>query len=105
MSRIRAKNTIPELILKKEMKLHGFVHQPKNTPGNPDFINYKNKTVVFIDGCFWHKCPLCFKEPKSNKRYWLPKLERNTVRAKEIGIAYKTAGWKVVRIWEHKLKR
>jgi len=105
MSRITSKETAPELILKREMKLQGFIYQPKNALGNPDFIHHKNKIVVFIDGCFWHICPKCFKEPKSNKRYWMPKLERNTIRDKEIKITYKTAGWNVVRIWEHELKR
>lgn len=104
MSQIRSKKTIPELILKKEMKFHGFIYQPKNAPGNPDFVNWDKQIAVFIDGCFWHKCPKCFKNPKSNKKYWLPKLERNVVRRKEIEKAYKIIGWKVLRIWEHELK-
>ena len=49
-------------------------------------------------------CPKCFIEPKSNKGYWLPKLERNAVRDKEIETAYKNEGWKVLRIWEHRLR-
>ena len=101
MSRIRSKNTKPELILKKKLK--GFKYHPK-VYGSPDFINYKKKTAVFIDGCFWHKCPIHFKYPKSNRKYWLPKLKRNAVRDKEIETAYKNSGWKVKRIWEHKLK-
>lgn len=104
MSRIKSNKTIPELTLKKEMKLHGFSYQPKKTVGNPDFINWCEKIAVFIDGCFWHKCPKCFKKPKSNKKYWFPKLERNVIRREEIKKAYKTSGWKVLRIWEHELK-
>ena len=104
MSKIRFKNTNPEILLKKELRFHGFKYQPKNIFGNPDFINHKTKTVVFIDGCFWHKCPKCFKEPKSNKQYWLPKLERNTIRREEIKKTYKISGWEVLRIWEHTLK-
>jgi DNA mismatch endonuclease (patch repair protein) len=105
MSRINSKETIPELILKKEMKHHGFIYQPKNTFGNPDFIHKDKKIVLFIDGCFWHMCPNCFKYPKSNRKYWLPKLRRNDVRAKEVELAYKNEGWDVIRIWEHELKR
>ncbi len=101
MSRIKSRNTKPELILKK--KIRGFVYQPKAF-GNPDFINYKNKVVIFIDGCFWHKCPIHFVNPKSNKKYWLPKIERNILRDKEVDFAYKNSGWKVERIWEHKIK-
>jgi len=87
MSRINSKHTHPEIILKKELKLHSFIYQPKNIFGNPDFINKKSKIIVFIDGCFWHKCPRCYKEPKSNREYWLPKLEKNAIRDKEIDIA------------------
>ena len=101
MSRIRSRNTNPELILKKKLK--GFIYHPK-TFGNPDFINYKKKEVVFIDGCFWHKCPKHFIAPKSNKIYWLPKLKKNVLRDSEINLAYKNSKWKVVRIWEHELK-
>jgi DNA mismatch endonuclease (patch repair protein) len=101
MSKIRSRNTQPEL--KYGLKNLHLKYQPKIF-GSPDFIGWAEKTVVFIDGCFWHKCPKHFIEPKSNKKYWLPKLERNAVRDKEITIAYKTAGWNVIRIWEHDLK-
>jgi DNA mismatch endonuclease (patch repair protein) len=101
MSRIKSRNTKPELILKQKLK--GFNYQP-NVFGNPDFIDWKNKIAVFIDGCFWHKCPKHFIEPKSNRTYWLPKLNKNTIRDKEINLAYKNSGWNVIRIWEHKLE-
>jgi len=102
MSKIKSSHTKPELILKKYLK--EFNHNPKRIFGNPDFINFKEKVVIFIDGCFWHKCPIHYKEPKSNKRYWIPKLEKNVIRDKENAIAYKNAGWGVIRIWEHELK-
>ena len=99
MARIRSKNTLPELNYKK--RAEGFIYHPKNIFGKPDFINYNKKTVIFIDGCFWHKCPTHYVPPKTNKQYWLPKLEKNVVREQEIKIAYESAGWKVIRIWEH----
>jgi len=102
MSRIRSRYTKPELRFLKKLK--GFVYQP-NAFGRPDFISYKERIAVFIDGCFWHKCPLHFIAPKSNKKYWLPKIERNALRDKEITLAYEKAGWKVQRIWEHELKQ
>jgi len=102
MSSIKRSHTKPELFLKNKIK--DFEYQPKNAHGNPDFINYKKKIVLFTDGCFWHKCPLHYKEPKSNKSYWLPKLERNEIRDKEINKAYEIAGWAVIRLWEHELK-
>jgi len=101
MSRIRRRDTNPEIILKRNFK--DFIYHPKNIFGNPDFINYKKKIIIFIDGCFWHKCPKHFIQPKSNKKYWLPKLERNSIRDKEINITYKNSFWKVKRIWEHEL--
>lgn len=102
MSQIKRSHTKPELILKKFLK--GFKHNPKGIFGNPDFINWKKKTVVFLDGCFWHMCPIHYKEPKTNKKYWIPKLLKNVIRDKEADIAYKNAGWKVLRIWSHELK-
>lgn len=103
MSRIRSSGTKVELKHKVE-NLH-LEYQPKGLFGNPDFINWKKKIVVFIDGCFWHKCPEHFIEPKSNRKYWLPKLEKNVIRGQETDIAYENVGWGVVRIWEHDLKR
>jgi len=97
----RSLDTKPELKYKAEnfnLDYHPEVF------GNPDFIDWKNKIVVFIDGCFWHKCPKHFIAPKSNRKYWLPKLEKNVLRDNEINLAYKTSGWKVVRIWEHNLR-
>ena len=72
--------------------------------GKPDFVSKQQKIVMFIDGCFWHKCPKHFKEPKSNMEYWTKKIKRNVARDKEINKHYNSLGWKVIRIWEHKLK-
>lgn len=104
MSKINSKDTNPEITLKKELKIHGFIYHPKNTFGRPDFINKNSKTIIFIDGCFWHKCPRHYKEPKSNRKYWIPKIERNAVRDREVDITYRKSGWMVIRIWEHELE-
>lgn len=101
MSKIRSSNTKPELIHKAK-NLH-LDYQP-DIFGRPDFADWKNKIVVFIDGCFWHCCPSHHRKPQSNREYWIPKLERNMIRAKEVEIAYKNSGWKVVRIWEHNVE-
>lgn len=100
MSSIKCCNTKPELLLKKLLK--DYEYQSK-TFGRPDFINYKKRTVIFVDGCFWHQCPIHSKKPKQNKAYWIPKIKRNVTRAKEVEIAYKNSGWNVVRIWEHEI--
>ena len=103
MSRIRGKNTKPEL-KHKAKNLH-LEYQPKSLFGSPDFIDWKNKTAIFIDGCFWHKCPIHYKAPKSNRKYWIPKLNKNVLRDGEVNLAYKNSGWKIVRIWEHNFKK
>jgi len=100
MSKIKSFNTQPELSLKRILR--GYEFQLKMF-GRPDFVNHKKKIVLFVDGCFWHQCPIHSKKPVQNVQYWLPKLERNVTRAREVEIAYKNSGWKVVRIWEHQI--
>lgn len=100
MSRIKGKNTKPEVLIKSFLEKRGFIYQPK-IYGNPDFISYNNKIAIFIDGCFWHKCPTHFKEPASNVEFWKNKINENVRRDKEITLNYRNSGWKVIRIWEH----
>lgn len=104
MSKIKASNTTLEIALKNLLMAFGFTYQPKNFYGKPDFVNKKSKIIIFIDVCFWHKCPKHYIEPKSNKKYWIPKIKRNVQRRREVKNYYKKKGWKVMRIWEHSLK-
>lgn len=101
MSQIKGRNTKPELILRKRLK--GFIYQPKEF-GKPDFINYKKRIVVFVDGCFWHKCPVHFNKPKTNTKFWENKINENFRRDKEITLNYKSSGWRVIRVWTHQIK-
>lgn len=103
MSQIRNRNTKPELKLRGFFENRGFIYQPR-LYGKPDFINYQKKIVIFVDGCFWHKCPRCFKLPKTNKKFWKDKINENVKRDKEITLNYKNSGWNVFRIWEHDIK-
>ena len=105
MSMIKASRTKPELKIKKFMKILGFTYQPKNIVGKPDFANKKQKIAVFVDGCFWHKCPKCYKKPKTNTKFWNDKINKNVERDKKINIVLKKNGWKVIRLWEHSLKK
>jgi DNA mismatch endonuclease (patch repair protein) len=73
-------------------------------PGRPDFTFRKQRVVVFIDGCYWHRCPTCNWTPTSNTDYWLPKLERNVAKDREADRQLAERGWTVVRIWEHELR-
>ncbi len=67
----------------------------------PDIVFPRKKIAVFIDGCFWHSCPIHGHLPKSNQQYWAPKLERNRQRDRRNDAALLAAGWKVLRFWEH----
>lgn len=71
--------------------------------GNPDIILKHLKVAVFLDGCFWHHCPECYREPKSNRDYWIPKIERTVERDVENRKKLENDGWKVVRLWEHEV--
>lgn len=104
MSMIHSKNTKPELVARPLMRKLGFSYQPCMY-GKPDFASSKEKTVVFIDGCFWHKCPRHFKLPKSNTAYWRKKIDRNVLRDRQVNTYYKKKGWKVARVWEHEIAK
>ncbi len=107
MSRIRSKNTRPEIILRKAISKTGIRGYRLNCglSGKPDIVFPKRKIVIFIDGCFWHKCPKCFKSPKTNKKFWLEKIEGNKRRDIKVNRHYKKMGWRIIRIWEHDLKK
>jgi DNA mismatch endonuclease (patch repair protein) len=72
--------------------------------GRPDFIFREEKVAVFVDGCFWHACPRCYRAPSSNKKYWTEKRARNSRRDKIVGKLLRQSGWGVIRIWEHELR-
>ena len=105
MSLIKSKNTKLEVGFRKKLWSKGLrykLHYKIN--GNPDLAIVSKKTAIFIDGCFWHKCPKHYREPSSNKKYWNLKIERNVQRAKEVNKELKKQGWKVLRFWEHDIK-
>jgi len=104
MSQIRGTKTKPELIVKRNIDGRKLRYPPKGIPERPDFANKTKKVAVFIDGCFWHKCPRCYKPPKSNKKYWKAKIERNTKRDRHVNRKMKKDGWTVIRFWEHQVK-
>jgi DNA mismatch endonuclease, patch repair protein len=69
----------------------------------PDFLFREARLAVFVDGCFWHQCPLHSNKPTSNSEYWTTKLQRNVARDRRATRALKAAGWAVLRVWEHEL--
>lgn len=103
MSKIRSKSGIE--ILPRYLKGNYLRRHPKGIFGNPDFANKRWKIAVFIDGCFWHKCPKHYRLPKSNKKFWSAKIKRNIVRDKVVNEKLRILRWIVIRIWECELKR
>ena len=105
MSKVKSKNTELEISFRKRLwnkKNHYRLHY--KITGKPDLVFVSRRVAIFIDSCFWHKCPLHHRQPNSNKDYWIPKLKRNEERAKEVNKTLLRKGWKVVRIWEHEIK-
>jgi DNA mismatch endonuclease (patch repair protein) len=86
-----------------QLGLRGWKVRP-NFKFSPDFIFEKEKIAIFIDGCFWHGCPICKKYPLSNMKYWDKKINRNMNRDKKANKELTEQGWKVLRFWEHELK-
>ena len=107
MSKIKSKDSKIEVEFRKAIWKAGFRYRknPANYFGKPDLVLKKYKTVIFIDSCFWHGCKKHCRLPATNKKYWNEKIERNKKRDKEVNRYYKKIGWKVVRIWEHNLKK
>jgi DNA mismatch endonuclease (patch repair protein) len=107
MSKIRGKNTKPELSFRRfiwEKGIRGYrLH--KKIPGKPDLFFGPRKVAVFIDGCFWHQCPKCYREPKTNKRFWKEKIRRNIARDLAADVALREMGIKPVRLWEHEVMK
>ena len=108
MSRIRSKNTKPEIIVRKYLFSHGFRYRVnvKRLPGTPDIVLRKYRTVIFVNGCFWHGHEGCryFVLPKSNVDFWKAKIERNRQRDLNARIRLRDMGWHVIQLWECQLK-
>lgn len=109
MSRIKASGTVPErqlydlvrLVLGRRWRIDSNV---QNLPGRPDIVIRSLSLVIFMDGCFYHSCPVHGHIPKSNKAYWSPKLGRTTQRDKSNRRRLRSRGYAVWRFWEHDLK-
>ena len=77
---------------------------PKNLPGKPDFVFRTRSLVVFVDGCFWHGCPMCGHAPKKNSQFWKAKLQRTRERDLATAQDLNALGFVVLRFWEHQLQ-
>jgi len=107
MRAVKSKNSNMELFVRRELYKRGYRYRANVSKlfGKPDIVFRKRKLVIFLDSCFWHGCRYHCRMPASNRTYWKAKIERNRKRDKEVFGYYKKDGWKVLRFWEHKIKK
>ena len=109
MSAVKAKDTKPEVRLRKELckrSLRGYRLHRKDLPGRPDIVWMKKKVAVFVNGCYWHRCPYCNPSfPRKNVDFWEAKFKANRERDLRIETQLAQDGWKVVTIWECQVKK
>jgi DNA mismatch endonuclease (patch repair protein) len=107
MSRIRSKNTKPEIAVRKMLHQRGIRYRlhAKDLPGIPDLSNKSKKFAVFVNGCFWHQHEGCKRAniPKSNKDYWIPKLDKNVEKQRKNLALLNKMGFKTYVVWECEL--
>lgn len=108
MSHIKSKNTKPEVLVRRFLFANGFrfrLHR-KDLPGKPDIVLPKYKTVIFINGCFWHGHSGCkyASIPETNREFWQTKISANIERDKSTFSKLESIGWRVIEIWQCQLK-
>lgn len=108
MSRIRSENTKPEMLVRRFLHTSGFRYRlhDKNLPGKPDIVLPKFRTVIFVNGCFWHGHEDCryYTVPKTRTEWWLNKIKGNMMKDANAAKALRKTGWKIIKIWECDLK-
>jgi len=104
MSRFRGKDTKPEILVRQALHRAGrrFRVNVRNLPGKPDIVMRKDRTIIFVHGCFWHSHQNCSiaRVPKTKPEFWKAKFASNLERDERVAQALRTAGWRVIVIWE-----
>lgn len=106
LSKVPQRNTEPELAIRRVLFARGLRYRVHYSPFpgtrlNVDIAFTKQRVAVFVDGCFWHGCPLHFKPPRNNRAWWLQKIRRNSQRDTRNDRYLRDHGWEVLRVWEH----
>lgn len=106
MARLGQRDTVPEIALRSELHRRGLRFRVDQTPvpgirSRADIVFRRVRLAIYVDGCFWHRCPEHGEIPKSNRAYWEPKLARNVERDRQTKDALEEAGWTVLRFYEH----
>lgn len=114
MAAVRSRNTGPEVMLRREVWRRGLrFFTPRGwkrlsgtqIAGSPDVIFPASRLAVFVDGCFWHGCPVHYTEPEDNREFWQKKLQTNRNRDQKVNEQLRAEGWTVLRLWEHELRK
>lgn len=106
MRSIRKSGTSPELRLRLGLArkgVSGWIVNCKEVEGNPDLMFWSQRLAVFVDGCFWHGCPICGHTPQRNNPFWTEKFRTNRRRDKQVNRALRMSGIEVMRFWEHQI--
>ncbi len=105
MARIKGRNTSPELALRRALWAAGLRYRlHRKLPGTPDVAFVGARVAVFMDGCFWHGCPLHYSFPSTRPEFWAAKLRGNVERDSRVDTQLAELGWTTLRFWEHELK-
>lgn len=108
MRRVKGRDTAPEMKVRRMLRAAGIGYRLGGCglPGRPDVVMKGRKVVLFVHGCFWHghDCPRGARKPQTNAEYWITKIERNRARDRRVAAALSAAGWRVVTVWECRLR-
>lgn len=106
MSQIKGRDTKPELRLRRALWAKGLRYRlGRDVHGRPDVVFKGARVAVFVDGCFWHSCPIHGVQPKGNTEFWRIKLAKNVERDRVVTQTLRREGWRVLRFWEHDVER
>jgi DNA mismatch endonuclease, patch repair protein len=107
MSRIRGRDTGPELLFRRALWARGLRYRlhARELQGRPDLVFPRPRVAVFIDGCQWHGCPEHYVRPRSNEAFWTAKLAQNVSRDRRQTAQLEAGDWRVIRVWEHDIRR
>ncbi len=106
MARIRGKDTGPELMLRRALRARGVRYRPnlQGVAGKPDIAFPREKVAAFVHGCFWHGCPIHYRQPKTRAGFWRNKIAQNQRRDVKRRRELRAEGWAVLEFWEHEVE-
>jgi DNA mismatch endonuclease, patch repair protein len=106
MARVRTAHTAPEIALRRQLWRLGLRYRlHAKLPGRPDIVFPSARVALFVDGCFWHRCPKHSTDPKRNEEFWTIKLSSNVMRDRRVNRELAALGWTVIRVWEHSVEQ